>query len=288
MKHQRGPKRHDRNVSLRKSACRGFSLIELMVSMTIGLVIVVAALSAYSGAASANKMAEAQSVMNEDGQAALGILSQQIRMAGYYTSEKLDDAIRGCDGTFTNVADSNIEIGALPCTTNDASSDSVAVRYEADKYNTIESGNSKPTDCLGNDLIDDKSDRSAEKKYYAENLIYLAIPTGRTSKSLYCKGKAADTSQALVENVEDFQLMYGLAGGKNGQVVASYVKASDISDWERVLTVRLCVVIKSDRPVLSDIKSSPYKNCNGTRTDPKDLYLRHAYNTSVVLRNRLL
>lgn len=281
MKHKRGPKRHHRNMCLRKNACRGFSLIELMVSMTIGLVIVVAALSAYSSAASANKMVEAQSVMNEDGQAALGILSQQIHMAGY-TSDRPVIAIRGCDGTFTNVTDSNIEIGALSCTTNDASPDSVAVRYEADKYNTIESGNSKPTDCLGNDLI------VSAGKYYAENRIYLAIPAGRTSKSLYCKGNAADTSQALVENVEDFQLMYGLAKTKGDQVVAGYVKASAVPNWELVLTVRLCVVIKSDRPVLSDIKSSPYKNCNGTRTDPKDLYLRHAYNTSVVLRSRLL
>lgn len=252
-----------------------------MVSLTIGLVIIVAALSAYSGAASANKMVEAQTVMNEDGQAALSILSQQIHMAGY-TSGTPVIAIRGCDSTFTNVTTTNIEIGALSCTTNDASPDSVAVRYEADKYNTIESGNSKPTDCLGNDLA------VSAGKYYAENRFYLATPAGRTSKSLYCKGNAADTPQALIENVEDFQLLYGLAKTAGDQKVAGYVKASEIANWGLVLTVRLCVVIKSEQTVLPDKKSSPYKNCTGTLTDPKDLYLRHAYNTSVVLRSRLL
>lgn len=60
----------------------GFSLIELLVSLAIGLIIMVAAISAYVGSAGANRMSDAQSRMNEDAQAALGILAQQIRMAG--------------------------------------------------------------------------------------------------------------------------------------------------------------------------------------------------------------
>ncbi|NDD14198.1 MAG: pilus assembly protein PilW, partial [Betaproteobacteria bacterium] len=53
-----------------------------MISMTIGLVIMGAALSAYQGTATASRVAEAQSRMNEDAYAALELLSQQIRMAG--------------------------------------------------------------------------------------------------------------------------------------------------------------------------------------------------------------
>ena len=61
---------------------KGFSLIELMVSLTIGLIIAVAAGSAYLGSAGAGRIAEAQSRMNEDAQAALNILAQQVREAG--------------------------------------------------------------------------------------------------------------------------------------------------------------------------------------------------------------
>ena len=60
----------------------GFSLVELMVSLTIGLVITVAALSAYMGSSNAGRVADAQSRMNEDAQAALSTLSQQVRLAG--------------------------------------------------------------------------------------------------------------------------------------------------------------------------------------------------------------
>lgn len=264
----------------RKRSSQGFSLIELMVSLTIGLVIMIAAFSAYIGAASANKMVDAQSVMNEDGQAALSILSQQIHMAGY-TSNTPVTAIKGCDSTFTNIT-SNIDIDALSCTTNDGAPDSVAVRYEADTYNTIQTASGKPSDCLGNALS------LSGGSYFAENRFYLATPSGRTNPSLYCKGNAANTAQPLVENVEDFQLLYGLAKAAGDQQVAGYVKASEITNWDLVLTVRVCIVIKSELPVLPDSRSSPYKDCSGSLSDPKDLFLRHAYNTTVVLRSRLL
>jgi type IV pilus assembly protein PilW len=60
----------------------GLSLIELMVSLTIGLIVMVTIISAYVGSADAGRMAEAQGRMNEDAQAALTILTQQLRMAG--------------------------------------------------------------------------------------------------------------------------------------------------------------------------------------------------------------
>lgn len=61
---------------------KGMSLIELMISTTIGLIIISAAFSSYLGTAGSARMADAQSMMDEDAQAALVILSQQLRLAG--------------------------------------------------------------------------------------------------------------------------------------------------------------------------------------------------------------
>jgi type IV pilus assembly protein PilW len=171
----------------------GFSLIELMVSLTIGLVIAIAAMSAYVGASSSSKIADAQSRMNEDAQAALAVLSQQIRMADnnpiqpnraddfkrnpvygflflggtitpyststYTTSYALSNfAVRGCDGTFNNIKTANTIDGLdiSTCATGTSTTpDSIAISYEADVYNTIKSASPiKPTDCLGNRLQD--------------------------------------------------------------------------------------------------------------------------------------
>lgn len=164
----------------------GFSLIELMVSLTIGLAVATAAFSAYLGASSASKMADAQSRMNEDAQAALVILTQQLKMAGNNPdrANRVDDdddaslssrrnpvygsttfptgtfttsgfSVRGCDGRFDNIT-SGKDLDALHCAAGaNSQPDSLAVNYEADAFNTIAtplaSGKS-PTDCLGKKL----------------------------------------------------------------------------------------------------------------------------------------
>ena len=147
----------------------GFSLIELMVSMAIGLLMVGAALTAYVSSSGASKMSEAQSRMNEDAQAALSILSQQIKMAGnnpyqpnytntlpsnpVYSSSGLSFAIQGCDSPFSNLS-SESNPDNLLCGATGGLPNSIAISYEADPYNTIPSSSSShvPTDCLGQGL----------------------------------------------------------------------------------------------------------------------------------------
>ena len=314
---------------------RGLSLIELMVSLVIGLVIMIAVVSAYLGASGATRVAEAQARMNEDGQAALTILSQQLRMAGtnpkqvnydvatprnpiYGTSTYI---IRGCDGNFTNVT-SAADISTLTCAAGGGTApDAIAVNYEADRYNTIPTTGGSPTDCLGQALpsltgtpkIWNGAASVATNVTYtvAENRFYLATSTAVVAPSLYCKGNGGNTPQSLVENVEDMQFAYGTAPATatpTTLAVAGYLNASentpagnsiptatglaglpnDGARWAQVVTVRVCVVIRSERPVVQDADSARYVKCDGTVSAPfADLRLRRAYSTTVVLRNRV-
>ena len=57
--------------------------------------------------------------------------------------------------------------------------------------------------------------------------------------------------------------------------------------WGKVLTVRICVVVRSENPVAPDTTSASYVKCDGNvDTSKTDLRLRRAYSTTVVLRNR--
>ena len=144
----------------------GFSLIELLVSMAIGLVIMAAAMSAFIGSSGAGKMAEAQSRMNEDAQAALTILSQHIRMAGNNPDQpnRVDDlnptlssvrnpvygvttlatgtyttsnfSIRGCDAPFTNLTTAGTTLDTLTCGAagTRTAADSISVVYYAEQF----------------------------------------------------------------------------------------------------------------------------------------------------------
>lgn len=113
----------------RRHHVRGLSLIELMISLVIGMVIMIAVVSAYIGASGATRVAEAQARMNEDAQAVLTILSQQLRMAGDNPKRADYDVatprnpvyapgtfiVRGCDGKFSDVT-SAASIDLLTCT----------------------------------------------------------------------------------------------------------------------------------------------------------------------------
>jgi type IV pilus assembly protein PilW len=310
------------------------SLIELMISIAIGMILVVAILSAYVGTSGASKVSEAQGRMNEDAQAALTILSQQIRMAGnnpkqlnYDTATPSNPvfgtasfAIRGCDGTFSNI-DAATDIQSLTCAA--AGADSIAVSYEADPYNTIKTTGGVATDCLGvgltpitasvnkwNGIAGPGSASVATNVTYtmADNRFFIATSGVVTAPSLYCKGNgAASTKQPLVENIEDMQFVYGTAPATTTTMsVSGYLNAGEIlSDanlallpddqtrWGKVMTVRICVLVRSEAPIAPDADSAKYMSCptssasTGTLTAAPDLRLRRAYSTTVVLRNRV-
>lgn len=325
---------------------RGFTLIELMVSLTIGLLIAVSAISAYMGAASASRVSEAQSRMNEDAQAALSILTQQLRMAGnnpkraYRVANTVDSTldslhnpvygpapaasisftpptftissfiVRGCDGKFSNITTA-ANIDSLTCAADNTKPDSIAINYEADQYNTIPAADGTPTDCLGNKLTvitaNGLKTMNAAKTVststpvtyaVADNRYYIA--TANASPSLYCKGNSASTAaQPLVENIEDMQITYGAisttgssftpAGYLTAEKIVSEASlaalADDASRWFNVITVRICLVARSENPVAPNTAAASYLKCDGSvESTPPDLRLRRAYTTTVKLR----
>ncbi len=310
---------------------RGLSLIELLISMVIGLLLMISIVSTYLGASTAGRVADAQSRMNDDAQAALGVLAQQLRMAGdnpkqpNYTAAVPRNpvfgpgtfAIRGCDGSFSDVTTA-ANIGALTCAGGGAPH-AVAVSYEANRFNTVPTipPASSPTDCLGQSLpqIDvagmlvwngAASVATAISYTVADNRFYVGTTTVGSvdTPSLFCKGNGG-AAQAMVENVEDLQLRYGVAAVATAPplTVAGYLTATDVSAlglgtedlrWGKVATVRVCVVVRSTNPIVADADSARYIPCFPTAAQETsgiaapDLRMRRAYSTTVVLRNRTL
>ena len=282
--------RHRLQVTRRRRS-QGFSLIELMVATAIGLLLILSALAAYISASSAIRMADAQSRMNEDAQAALVILSQQIRMAGYQQGSRF--SIRACDNTFQDIKTA-ASMDLLTCA--ESGPHSIALRYKADSYNTLPNSSGIPTDCLGNKLSSIPP-QPPGNYFEAENRFFIGTSNVIKSPSLYCKGNGgAGAVQPLVENIENLQLTYGTQSAAN-ETVVGYLTATQVEGlgptaleaWGKVLTVRICIVVRSEAPnLVSDQASARYRQCDGAvNTTQTDLRLRRAYSATVALRNRL-
>ncbi|WP_374318368.1 PilW family protein [Aquabacterium sp.] len=284
----------------RSSTQSGISLVEMLVSMVVGLVVVGAGLAMYVSSGFASKGSTALSQMTEDASIALSLLRSQVAMAGYSNPTGINSdglltknytgiAIFGCDGGPT-AATANGGLASMVCN-GGAAADSIVTLYEADTSNTVATSSGAPTDCLGSGL-------TASGGYYlAENRFFVS------NNTLSCLGNGNTTSQPLVDNVVDMQITYGVADTTTvgsttvtGGVAKRYMSATDIIDtasvapttaakWGQVTSVRICIVVRSEDQILDSAAS--YYNCAGTATTPADKRLYRAFTTTVTLQNRI-
>ncbi len=102
---------------------RGVSLVELMITMVIGLVMLIALGYFFLGSRQINRTTDDVSRMQESGRNALELIGKAVRQAGYRK-------------------DANVAFSGIALTGVDGSPDSITVQYEAQEGGEV--------DCAGN------------------------------------------------------------------------------------------------------------------------------------------
>lgn len=279
---------------------RGFSLLEIMVSLVIGLVVVGAVLVSYMASGKAGKQQAAYAEMNENAQIALGILSRDLLLAGYASPTGLvtvgtvttfgktyaGRAVFGCNQGFATPN----TLGTATCGTT--GTPSLEVAYEADLTNTVPTSTlpTEPSDCLGNRLT------ATGAFFVTYNRYYLTSSSAGRSE-LHCASAAQDAAanpnpgQPLVDNVDAMKIWYGeAANAASRSVVVRYVTADDVTDWNLIVSVRVCLLMRSSDPVLQsggDEDTLTYLDCDSAQQTSNDRFLRRAYFTTTTLRNKM-
>jgi type IV pilus assembly protein PilW len=125
---------------------RGFSLVEMMVAMTIGLVLVGAGIAVYANSRAAYTVNESISRLQETARYALDEITRDLRLAGYWglnssaalVSGNLPDANNDCAPQwYTNLSNrvqgsDGVNTGYAPCipaATYQAGTDILAMRF---------------------------------------------------------------------------------------------------------------------------------------------------------------
>ncbi|WP_458761854.1 PilW family protein [Cupriavidus basilensis] len=251
---------------MRARRAQGFSLIELMVGLALGLLVSALAVSAFHAAQVAYRTAVDLVLLEERGQRALAILSHLVRHSGWQpVGEALPanapPALSGRDDC------GQPGIAALPtCPRRGVNgSDALLVRFSG-------SGRAQdPTlpdqtmiDCSGYALpavsVGGSAGGSA-RAYAGESLIYIA--TGADGEpQLLCRyasrrdGRVLEgswTSGALVRGVEAMQLRYGIDTDGDGKADA-FLRAEELrargdAAWREVLVVQMALVLRGERPL---------------------------------------
>jgi type IV pilus assembly protein PilW len=299
----------------------GRSLIEIMIGLVLGLIVIGAAAAAYLATTKATQVTEVESRLNENAAITMGILQQQLRLAGYsevfgsstYTIRKNfnDAGLRGCSGGFNTPL--TVTFPAITCL-NGTQPDSFVVRYQANANNTIPAAGGVPTNCIGETITGSTPSAATSSAVgapvppayvLAENRFYVRT-TGTPSggPELYCLGlrgtNTFSTPQPIMEGVERIQLTYGVAATPTGTVTTAYMTGTAIDTtfsaepnrWQRVVSVRLCIIMRSvdgsqAARGIADSSTNTYFDCNNVQTTSSDGRLRRAYTTTVALKNQL-
>ena len=237
-----------------KSWSKGFSLVELMVAMAIGLFVVMVVGMLYVNSKTTYVAQDANSRLQENARFAVELLGNEIRTAGYSNID------------FSPIATANLfakpptfEFGgdALNFTEGVSAPDQLTVSYDSG------------TDCLGNATAPSKQ---------AVNLYRI-----NAQGQLECLGNGSVTAGVLLDDVEDMQLLYG-------QPIATgytYVSAADAAKGD-VDNVRVCLLFRAKADATSRANSGQtYLDCQGAEQTATDGFLRRTVTMTVALRNRI-
>lgn len=270
-----------KSLQCNRSNQQGVSLIEVLVSMVLGIFFLGVAVQYLIVGQQSNQVQDAGSRIQENARFASSILQDTIRHGGY----KGDPAVT----TIPDIIFTGNCGGFNPCSGDGADNlgDSIAISLIAD-------GNVSQ-DCLGNAV--------AAETWFA-NVFWVQEVNG--VRSLYCRGWnitagawISDT-QPLVDGIEQIQVQYGLSDIANediGGPVVNFLSATSVptaDDWDYVRSVRVALLVdsglqtdESDRAGITGLQAenTTYALLDGPDYTPGDDRIRRVYTSTIEINN---
>lgn len=234
------------------SHAKGFSLIELMVALLLGVVITLAATQMFAGNSRAFNLQQAQSQVQEEGTLLMRFLADDIRMAGLFG----DDTAAQPGVVFAPITVGGKTL--LGSGEGGSAGDSITFTFVGDQ------------DCLGNNA----SSTLIAQRYFLNN------------GGLFCDSSLAAAAIELLPNVEAFEVLYGIReGDETPPVISRYVTANQVGD-RPVMAVKLAVLLSKEAGLPASVgETVTYRLLDQSVTRAVDSRLRRAFQRTVALRN---
>lgn len=279
---------------------RGFTLVELMVSITIGLLIALVVTQAYVNGAATQRNQSDITRLQESSRFAFDTLSHAVRKAGYKNPQAPGDGFCGTSearlvgtndaATFTDPSGTTFTILN--------SSDILRVRYYGEGLlSSPFTADGSMLDCRGNSI-------PANTITPVEDIYFVATsndPFDNNEPALFCyTSNTPGTSVPITPGIESLQVLYGDDSNAD-DTINRYVPAGSVSTMNNVRSVMLSVVVRTPTAVATDRSSTRIFNHFGEGYAPgnaapagdsgsvfsptADGRIRQQSSTTVALRN---
>lgn len=257
--------------TLRAHRQRGFTIVELMVAVAVGLIIIAGVGQVFVSNKHAYRYIAGVSTLQEQANYALDFIGSQTAAAGYIRNSFNF-------GTFANdkIAMETQAYGgslALDGTEGGTGSDSIII-------NTYRSGN-QLLDCTGSAT---PADFVGPAGSGIQNTI--EINKGASGRpALFCNGVE------IVEGIENMQVLYGRSTiNAAGQRVIQYFSRDQLTtpqELGEVINVRVALLVSTPQETRAGKNpDNTYELLGTTVTAPADRRMRQVFTTTIRLRNR--
>jgi len=253
----------------------GFTLVEFLVALVIGMLIVLAATASLIGTRAASLASADVNELQQASAQAFQVLKQQITQAGYIPI----DIAGGNRGYFNINAEKPTQVTGEPVffaikgsEGGVGKSDKLKIGYApAPDYFS---------DCMGR----------AIKKYDSANILdsnNVRLITGEFSVDagkLRCEGNGGVGAQPLIGGVERFDVSYGVSDAAADLQIRQYVDADKVVDFKSVRAIRICLQLVASS---HGNASQKYTDCDGVEKTSSDGKQRGVFVSIFALRNNL-
>ena len=229
---------------------RGFTMVEILVALTISTFLMAGVIQLFIGSKQAYRFHDAASRLQENGRLAIDTMARDIRMAGYqFPPPPPTPASPPFD------PDNPVEgIG-----------DEIRVRWN-------DNGTQTRAYSIG--------PRTAGG----------AVPTCPSAATSLFLDRSANNSnpQELIEGVQAMQILYGVC--TNGVVNPPYVNAAGVvaANWANVCSVRIYLLLVSlENNIVTQPQTVFFPPDTNTQIAVNDRCLRQAFSTTIAIRNRI-
>ena len=256
-----------------KTRQSGFSLIELMVAMVLGILVVIGATQVYIGTRQTNRVQEMQARLTEDGRFALSMLQRLISQAGYRPP---------------NEALPNDRI--VPDATTPATK--FVLKTKGDNSNIVGCNGAKITETTNFSSLEIKRDGNkltCATVGATTAVDWIAPQTGGRGTEVidFRVQYGYDNAVAPSDLADDYRC--GGAGVDRDCIADAYATSlpSGVTN-EQIVAVQVCLVLRTEMLDAGISKAGAVKDCSdsaisGSDTDKK---LYRQFRSTVLLKNR--
>lgn len=276
----------------------GLTLVELMISITLGLLVILAATALLLSTKSGYIAQDEDAHIQDAGRYAIEIIARAVRQAAYENWDSTEAPLVAGAGAGANVA--GLDASRLKSTTSGIESpvskavngsDVLAIRFFGSGSGA--DGDGTMLNCAGFGVAAPASREKADADR-GWSVFYVA-ESADGEPHLYCKyhGNSKWSAQAIAGGVESFQVLYGLDTDADG-LANTLLTATEINkldealvlegatevekaidrnrktNWKRIAVIKVALLVRGaqnarvDRPALThDLFGKDYSDAHG-------------------------